>query len=77
MSLESSSARLEQIARQVLVHGRPLETADLLTRVDEVDVAACRRVAETLFNRGKPMAIAAVGDTEQLASPEAFAAHFV
>lgn len=77
MSLESSSARLEQIARQVLVHGRPLETADLLTRVDEVDVAACRRVAETLFNSGKPMAIAAVGDTEQLASPEAFAAHFV
>lgn len=77
MSLESSSARLEQIARQVLVHGRPLETADLLTRVDEVDVAACRRVAEKLFNSGKPMAIAAVGDTEQLASPEAFAAHFV
>ena len=77
MSLESSSARLEQIARQVLVHGRPLETADLLARVDAVDVATCRRVAEKLFNSGKPMAIAAVGDTEQLASPEAFAAHFV
>ncbi len=76
MSLESSSARLEQIARQVLVHGQPLETAELLARVDEVDVQATRRVAARLFESGKPLALAAVGDTEQLATPEAFAAHF-
>ena len=76
MSLESSSARLEQIARQVLVHGRPLEVADLLSRVDDVDVAAARRVAEKLFHGASPLAMAAVGDTEQLASPEDFAAHF-
>ncbi len=36
MSLESSSARAEQMARQMLLHGRVLLTSDILAAVDRV-----------------------------------------
>ncbi|MEC9345782.1 MAG: pitrilysin family protein [Pseudomonadota bacterium] len=75
MSLESSSARLEQIARQVLLYGRPLQTADLLAEVDMVDAAVVRRVAGRLFTAPKTLAMAAVGPAERLASHGEFVRH--
>ncbi len=37
--LESSSARAEQLARQILIHGRPLSTEELIEKVDRVEAA--------------------------------------
>ena len=49
MSLESTSARCEQIARQLVVFGRPLTLAEVVGKVASVDVAAVRRVARRLI----------------------------
>jgi predicted Zn-dependent peptidase len=49
MSLESSSARAEQLARQMLLHGRLLPTSELIAAIDRVterdvqDIGAGRR----------------------------------
>jgi predicted Zn-dependent peptidase len=44
MSLESSSARCEQLAQHMLIHGTPFDPADLVRRIDAVDDAAIGRV---------------------------------
>ncbi len=66
MSLESSGARAEQLARQMLIHGRPLPVEELVAKVEAVDVEAVRRVARRLAG-GTP-AIAALGPIDGLAS---------
>ena len=65
MSLESSSARAEQIARQVLVFGRVLEIDELLSKVDAIDVAAVRSLGSRLF-RGSDLTLSGVGDLSKL-----------
>jgi predicted Zn-dependent peptidase len=59
MSLESSSARAEQMARQMLLHGRLLKTADILASVDRVTADEVRTAARRL--RAKDASIAVVG----------------
>ena len=49
MSLESTGARAEQLARQVLVHGAPNAIAELEAKVMDVDEAAVRDCAARLF----------------------------
>ncbi len=49
MSLESTSSRCEQLARQLLIYGRPVPTAEMVERVEAVDAATVRRVARRLF----------------------------
>ena len=44
MSLESTSARCEQMAQHMLIHGTPFDPADLVRRIDAVDDAAIARV---------------------------------
>jgi predicted Zn-dependent peptidase len=44
MSLESTSARCEQLAQHLLIHGTPFDPADIVHRIDAVDGAAIRRV---------------------------------
>ena len=48
MGLESSSARAEQMARQLLVAGRLLAADELIGRVDAVTPEAIRALAETM-----------------------------
>ncbi|TWB45324.1 M16 family metallopeptidase [Nitrospirillum pindoramense] len=50
MALESSMARCEQVGQQMLVHGRPVPTAEMLARVDAVDVAAVERCARRMLD---------------------------
>lgn len=76
MSLESSSARAEQIARQELVFGRVLPISELIDRVDAVDAARVRALAERLFQHAAPV-VAAVGPVEKLAPYEEIAQRFV
>ncbi|MFC3678046.1 M16 family metallopeptidase [Ferrovibrio xuzhouensis] len=74
-SLESSGARIEQIGRQMLLFGRPLDIDEVLAAVDRVDAAAVRRVAEQVMRKAKPT-LAALGPIGQLESYQRFAARF-
>lgn len=74
MSLESTTARSEQLGRQILVHGRPLSTEELIAAVDAVDEAAIRRVARRSLEG--EMAVAALGPIRGLERHDRIAARF-
>jgi predicted Zn-dependent peptidase len=74
MSLESSTARAEQLGRQLLVHGRPLPTEEIVAAVDAVDEAAIRRVARRVL--AGPLGVSAVGPVRRLADHARLAARF-
>ena len=54
ISLESSSARAEQMARQLLFHDRLLTPRELIERVDAVTSAGVREFAEGMVTASKP-----------------------
>ncbi len=60
MALESSSARTEQLARQMFAWGRPIPLDELVARIEAVTVASARAAGRALITRGRP-AIAALG----------------
>jgi predicted Zn-dependent peptidase len=57
--LESSSARAEQLARQILIYGRPLSTAELIQKVEQVQVADVQALVAALL--ASPVSLATVG----------------
>jgi len=59
MSLESTSARCEQQAQHLLIHGTPFDPADLVCRIDAVDDAAIGRVVASW--RAAPPTLVALG----------------
>lgn len=64
MSLESSFARAEQMARQLLAFGRLLTAEELIGRVEAVTCDAVRDVAAGLVT-GSPLSFALVGAGER------------
>jgi predicted Zn-dependent peptidase len=64
MSLESSSARCEQLAQHMLIHGTPFDPADLVRRIEAVDDAAIGRVVAAW--RAAPPTLVALGPLGQL-----------
>ena len=76
MALESSEARLGQIARQMLAYGRPIPLEEIVAKVDAVTVASARAAGRALIGRGKP-AIAALGPGNGLESTAAIAESLV
>jgi len=72
MSLESTSARCEQMAQHMLIHGTPFDPDDIVHRIDAVDDAAIRRVVAGWCN-GSPtlVALGPVGRLEDFARLEA------
>jgi len=65
MSLESPSSRCVQRARQILIYGHPQTTAEIIAKVEEVNAAGIKRVAERIFS-GVPT-LAALGEGKSLA----------
>jgi predicted Zn-dependent peptidase len=65
MSRESSAARCEQLAQQLLTYGRPLPVAEIVAKVEAVDVDHLRQLAGALF-RGRPTfaALGPIGKVE-------------
>ncbi len=59
MSLESTTSRCEQLARQIAIYGRPLPVAEVVAKVEAITAADCARVARRLF-AGAPT-FAAIG----------------
>ncbi|HEY5166212.1 MAG TPA: pitrilysin family protein [Pseudolabrys sp.] len=76
MALESSEARLGQIARQMLAYGRPIPLEEIVAKVDAVTVASARAAGQALIGRSRP-AIAALGPGNGLESTAAIAESLV
>jgi len=60
MALESSGARAEQIARQMIAYGRPIPLEEIVAKVEAVTVESARAAGSALIARNRP-AIAALG----------------
>ena len=75
MSLESTSARLEQIVRQVMVLGKVIPLTELIARVDAVEPQAVAVLGKQILSQSK-MSIGAVGGLENLTDPAKMAEAF-
>ena len=64
MSLESTSARCEQLARHMMVFGRPISTDEIVQHIDATGRANVTDVARRVF-AGRP-SIAAIGPVDGL-----------
>jgi predicted Zn-dependent peptidase len=60
MALESSSARAEQLARQIINWGRPIPLDEIVAKIEAVTVESVRAAGRALIARGRP-AVAALG----------------
>jgi predicted Zn-dependent peptidase len=72
MALESSGARCEQAARHLIVHGRSIPYAEIVSRIEAVDQDAVRRVARRLL-KGE-LTLAALGPIDGLEALDRIAA---
>lgn len=70
MSLESTSSRCEQLARQVIVFGRPIELDEIVERIEEITVEDIVRVSRRVFC-GTPT-LTCLGPTEFVPDQAAF-----
>ncbi len=66
MSLESTTSRCEQLARQLMVFGRPMTVPEIVEKVESVDASSVTRVAQRLV-RTRPT-VAALGPLKNLES---------
>jgi predicted Zn-dependent peptidase len=73
-ALESSSARAEQLARQILIHGRVLSTQEVIEKVERVQAADLQALIERLL--ASPASLASVGPILHVARYEAVAEKF-
>jgi predicted Zn-dependent peptidase len=64
MSLESTSARCEQLAQHLIIHGTPFDPPEVVRRIEAVDDAAIRRVVARW--RSAPPTLAALGPLSRL-----------
>jgi predicted Zn-dependent peptidase len=64
MSLESTSARCEQLAQHLLIYGTPFDPPEVVRRIEGVDDAAIRRVVARW--RSAPPTVTALGPLSRL-----------
>ncbi|MFN7709495.1 MAG: M16 family metallopeptidase [Holosporales bacterium] len=64
MARESTSARCEQLAQQMLTYGRPLDPGEIMDRIDAVSCADIGAVAQHIFS-SKPT-LSAIGPSRAL-----------
>jgi predicted Zn-dependent peptidase len=76
MALESSSARAEQLARQMLAYGRVIPLEEIIAKLDAVTVESARAAGRALLHRGRP-AVAALGPGNRLESAATIAESLV
>ena len=60
MALESSGARAEQLARQMLIHGRAIPIDEIVEKIEAVTVDSARKAGRDLVARSRP-AVAVLG----------------
>jgi predicted Zn-dependent peptidase len=67
MALESSGARAEQIARQIIAYGRPMPLDEIIAKIEAVTIESARAAGRALMSRSRP-AVAALGPGRGLES---------
>jgi predicted Zn-dependent peptidase len=72
MALESSGARAEQLARQMMAYGRPIPLEEIVARVEAVTVESAAAAGRALIARSRP-AIAILGPSRRLETTAAIA----
>ncbi len=72
MALESSSARAEQLARHMIIFGRPLPVDEIVRKIEAVTVESVKAAGHALLSRGKP-SVAVLGPGHRLESAAAIA----
>jgi predicted Zn-dependent peptidase len=72
MALESSSARINRLASNMIMRGRPIPVEELIERIDAVTVETVRAAGRALIGRGQ-MATAVLGPGAGLESAAAIA----
>jgi predicted Zn-dependent peptidase len=72
MALESSGARAEQLARQMIAYGRPIPLDEIVAKVEAVTVESAREAGRALMSRSRP-AVAALGPSRGLERAAAIA----
>lgn len=65
LSLESSAARMNNIARQEIYHGRHFSTDEIIERIENVGLNDVRTIAERIF-REENMAMTLLGPAEDI-----------
>ncbi len=72
MSLESTSSRAEQLARQLMIFGRPIPVSEAVAKIEAVDETAIKRVSGRIF-QGVPTlaALGPISNVEDFAKFEA------
>ncbi|HWG04397.1 MAG TPA: pitrilysin family protein [Beijerinckiaceae bacterium] len=70
-ALESSAARAEQIARQLLAFGRVLPREEIISEIDNLTLADIRRAGSAMLST--PATVAVVGKTAKVPTPERIA----
>jgi predicted Zn-dependent peptidase len=73
-ALESSSARAEQLGRQILIYGRPVPANELIEKVESVRIADLELLAGKLLN--SPVSLATAGPILHIARFDAVAEKF-
>lgn len=67
MSLESTSSRAEQLARQLMIFGRAISTEESVAKIEAVDEDAIRAVAQRIFTTEPTLAaLGPIADVEDL-----------
>lgn len=74
MSLESTTARVEQLGRQLLIFDRSIPTEELIQKIDAIDEAAVKRVVEKTLSGN--ITLATVGDNSRVPSFESLTGSF-
>jgi predicted Zn-dependent peptidase len=54
MALESSGARAEQLARQIMIYGRPIPLEEIVAKIEAVTVESARAAGRAVLGRGRP-----------------------
>jgi predicted Zn-dependent peptidase len=72
MALESSGSRAEQLARQMIVYGRPVPIDEIVGKIEAVTVDSVKAAGRGLLARARP-AVAVLGPGQRLESAAAIA----
>lgn len=72
MSLESTSSRAEQLARQMMIFGRAIPVSEAVAKIEAVDAAAIKRVSDEMFS--SPPTLASLGPIGKVEDYDTFKA---
>ncbi|VAX03123.1 Mitochondrial processing peptidase-like protein [hydrothermal vent metagenome] len=75
MSLESTTSRMEQLGRQMMIFGRPVPHSEIMEQINQVDDVAVMRYMDRMLDQNK-LSLAAIGPLGNLEDYDKIATRF-